>query len=84
MNLPRKLKVATYKGVQLFPELIEILMLMFADDLALISDTVIGLQQLLNLLHSFFKVKDLIVNIIKTKVMVYKNRGMLAKTEHWT
>ena len=64
----------------MFPDLVEILLLMFADDLALISDTVIGLQRLLNLLYSFCQVKDLIVNTIKTKVMVYKN----GKTERWT
>ena len=52
--------------------------------MALISDTVIGLQRLLNLPHNFCKGKDLFVNIIKTKVMVYENGGMLAKTEHRT
>ena len=72
------------RGVQVFPDLLEILLLMFADDLALVSDTVVGLQQLLNLLYSFCQVKDLIVNTIKTKLMVYKNVGILAKTEHWT
>ena len=55
---------------------------MFADDLAL--DTVTGLQRLLNLLYSFCKVKDLIVNIIKTKVTVYKHGGVLVKTEKWS
>ena len=69
------------RGVQLFPELVEILILMFPDDLALISDTVIRLQWLLNLLFSFCKVKDLVVNTIKIKVMVYKHSGVLAKTE---
>ena len=54
---------------------------MFAFDLALISDSIIGLQRLLNLLYSFCKAKDSIVSIIKTKVMVYKNGGTLAKTE---
>ena len=68
----------------MFPDLLEILLLMFADDLALILDTVVGLQRLLNLLYSFYQVKYLIVNTIKTKKMVYKNGGILAKTEHWT
>ena len=40
---------------------------MFADDLALILDIVIGLQRLLNLLLSFCKVKDWIVNTIKQR-----------------
>ena len=72
------------RGVQLFPDLVEILLLLFADDLALISDSVLGLQRLLNLLYSFCKTKDLIVNILKTKVAIYKNGGTLAKTEKWT
>ena len=72
------------RGVQVFPDLLEILLLKFADDLALISDTVVGLQRLLNLLYSFCQVKDLIVNTIKRKVMVYKNGGILAKTKNWT
>ena len=51
-------------GVQLFSELTEIvLFLMFADDLALIVDTVQGLQRLLNLLYDFCTNKGLIINI---------------------
>ena len=57
----REVENSGIRGVQLFPELVEILIIMFADDLALISDTDIGLQRLLNLLFSFCKVKDLIV-----------------------
>ena len=68
----------------MFPDLVEILLLMFADDLTLISTLVIGLQRLLNLLYSFSQVKDLMANAIKTKVMIYKNGGILAKTERWT
>ena len=77
----REVENRDIRGVQLFQELVEILVLMIADDLALISDTVIGLQRLLNLLFSFCKVKDLVVNTIKTKVMVYKHGEVLAKTE---
>ena len=57
---------------------------MFADDLALISDTVRGLQKLLNLLYKFCSDKGLITNIPKTVVMVLKNGGGLARTETWT
>ena len=80
----KKVESNGLRGVQLFPDLVEILLLMFAEDLALISDTVIGLQHLLNLLYSFCKEKELIVITIKTKVMVYKNGGTLAKTERWS
>ena len=72
------------RGVQLFPDLVEILLLMFADDLALKLDAVIGLQRLFNLLYSSCEVKYLIANRIKTNVMVHKNGGIFAKTERWS
>ena len=72
------------RGVQLFPEITEILLLMFADDLALISDTVSGLQKLLNLLYEFCNDKGLIVNIAKTVIVVFKKGGGLARNEFWT
>ena len=37
------------RAVQLFPDLTEIMLLMFADELVLISDTILGLQRLLNM-----------------------------------
>ena len=37
------------RGIQLFPDYVEILILLFADDVALCSDTVIGLQRQINL-----------------------------------
>ena len=39
------------KGIQLMPNLTEICLLMFADDIALIADTVVGLQRQLNILY---------------------------------
>ena len=45
------------RAVQSFPDLVDILLLLFADDVALISDSVIGLQHLLNLLHFFVQSK---------------------------
>ena len=56
-------------GVQLFPELTEIVLLMFADDFV---DTVQGVQCLLNLLYDFCTNKGLIINIIKTMIVVFK------------
>ena len=65
--------------VQLFPELTEILLLMFADDLALIADTVQGLKRLLNLLYDFCTNKGLIINTDKTIIVIFKKSGMLAR-----
>lgn len=66
-------------GVQLFPALAEILLRMFADDFALISDTVIGLQRLLNLYHKFCKARDLLVKTLKTKKMLYSKWESVSK-----
>lgn len=71
-------------GIQLSPNEIEILLLMFADDLALMSDTVLGLQRQLNALGTFCSDFGLTVNTKKTKIMVFKRGGVLARHERWT
>ena len=71
------------QGVQLFPEDIQVLILLFADDIALISDTIVGLQKQLNLLFKYCLDSKLVVNISKTKVMVFRNGGILSKHEKW-
>lgn len=76
-----KVENSDIRGVQLFPDLTEIFLLIFADDLALISDTIVGLQRLLDLLYMFCVERNLVINTLKTKVMVYKNIGTLSKKE---
>ena len=83
-ELATELENSNLRGVQLFPDLAEILLLMFADDLALISDSIIGLQRLLNILHNFCVIRDLVVNTVKTKVVVFKNGGLLNRNEVWS
>ena len=70
-------------GIQLTPELIEILILLFADDVVLVSDSVIGLQCQLNILHDTAKKLDLIVNLQKSNIVVFRNGGHLAEKEKW-
>jgi hypothetical protein len=57
---------------------------MFADDVALVADTISGLQQELNILQEFCENFALTVNLEKTKIMVYKNGGRLSNREKWT
>ena len=54
------------RGIQVFPDITEIFSLMFADDVALMSDTVVGLQRPLNALHTFCTDWQLEVNTQKT------------------
>ena len=72
------------KSIQLHPDLTELFILLFADDVALLSDTDIGLQRQLNLFLDFCKEKKLRVSIPKTKIHVCKNGPTLALNEKWT
>ena len=83
-ELATELENSDLRGVQLFPDLAQILLLIFADDLALISDSIIGLQRLLNILHKFCVVRNLVVSTVKTKVVVFKNGGLLSRNDVWS
>ena len=58
--------------------------LLFADDLVLISQTVNGLQSLLDRLRLYCEMWNLELNREKTKVMVFKKGSKLANAERWT
>ena len=68
-------------GIQLLPGLVEIFLLLFADDIVLISDTPRGLQNQLDVLSSACKDLYLHINTDKTKVMVFRKGGLGANTK---
>ena len=70
-------------GIILSPELIQILIMLFADDVVLLSYTVIGLQQQLNILRDTAKKLGLVVNLQKSNVVVFRNGGHIAAREKW-
>lgn len=70
-------------GIQMLPGLIELFILLFADDVALLSTTVYGLQNQLNLLKVCCDNLQLNVNKDKTKIMVFRKGGHLSKNEKW-
>ena len=70
-------------GIQLLPGLVDIFLLLFADDIVLMSDSPRGLQTQLNLLNSACKTLSLKINTDKTKVMVFRKGGFLGKYEKW-
>ncbi|XP_053385840.1 proprotein convertase subtilisin/kexin type 5-like [Mercenaria mercenaria] len=53
------------------------------DNVALLADTVYGLQRQLNMLSDFCDTFRLKVNEGKTKLVVFKNGGVLARNEKW-
>jgi len=50
---------------------VHVWLLLFADDLALTSESEVGLQQQLNTLQQFYVKRGLTVNVKKTKFMVF-------------
>ena len=56
-KLVDKLIESGIRGLQLFPEIIEILVLLFADDVILLSGTIIGLQRVMIIMYKLKLVK---------------------------
>ncbi len=50
---------------------VHVWLLLFVDDLALMSELEVGLHQQLNVLHRFCVERGLVMNVKKTKVMVF-------------
>lgn len=63
---------------------INIMLLMFADDMVIIGDSPEELQLSLNNLHDYCSKWGLEVNTVKTKIVVFRKRGRLYANENWT
>ena len=61
----------------------DIVCLMFADDIANCSDTVINLQNQLNIINHFCSDTGIEINLSKTEVIVFRNSGPLKRNEKW-
>ena len=70
-------------GYQMVPGAQEIFALLFADDIVLLSLTPIGLQTQINNLKKAAETIGLIVNLQKSKILVYRKGGFLGKQEKW-
>ena len=71
-------------GEQLLPGLIELFILLFADDLALLSCSPHGLQVQVDCVHRLCMELGLRINTNKSKIMVFKKGGFLGRHEHWS
>ena len=74
------LKLSEFKGIHVW-EATEVLLLMYADDIVLVGETIIQLQRKINILEQFCRKYGMKVNLDKTKVMVFRNGGITAKKE---
>ena len=70
-------------GVQMLSDLIELFILLFADDVTLMATTPSGLQNQLNCLRDCCVKMGMEVNEGKTKVMVFRKGEHLGKHEKW-
>ena len=82
-ELAKHVAISGVHGVQLLPTMLELFILLFADDIALISETPRGLQVQLDILKKCCDELKLTVNRTKTKVMVFRKGGFLGKQERW-
>ena len=63
--------------------LVEIFILLFADDIILLSETAVGLQNQLNILYRSSEKLQLKVNFDKSSNIVFRKGGYLAAHEKW-
>ena len=78
MNCPRIVD----SGIQI--DDIKLIMLLFADDMAIFAKTPEELQDHLNNLLSYSNSSGLPVNTNKTQVMVFRKRGGVKLNENWS
>ena len=71
------------KGIDIFADDLGVFLLMYADDIVLLSDSVVDLQKKILCLENYCKKWGLTVNMDKTKVVVFKNGGFVKSTEKW-
>ena len=68
-------------GIQLQPGLVKLFLLLFVDDLALLSSISMWLQNQLNHLNSVCKEHSLSITTEKSEVVVFRKGGFLGKNE---
>ena len=70
-------------GISLSTDILQILIMLFADDVVLLSNTIVGLQQQLNVLRDTAKRLHLVVNFEKSQVVIFRKGGYIAAREKW-
>ena len=70
-------------GVNLSSDFVQLMILLFADDMILLFESVIGLQTQLNNLFSAASRLQLKVNMNKSNIVVFRKGGYLGAKERW-
>ena len=79
-GLERMLKLSEFRGIHIW-EATEVLLLMHADDIVLVGETIIQLQRKINILQKLRRKYGMKVNLGKTKVTVFRNGDKTPKKE---
>ncbi|KAK6182054.1 hypothetical protein SNE40_009820 [Patella caerulea] len=82
-ELALSMKLSDGTGIFIGQNIEDVLMLLFADDLCLVADTIMELQKRITILETYCDAYDMSVNLEKSKIFVFKNGGHLSKTEKW-
>ena len=78
-ELESMLRKSEYRGISM-GNAIEIFLLMYADDIVLLGDTVLELQRKIRVLEEFCGKWGMEVNLTKTKAVVFRNGGVMSKS----
>ena len=70
-------------GVSLSSDFVQLVILLFADDMILLPETVIGLQTQLNSILSAASRLQLKVNMDKSNIVMFRKEGYLGARERW-
>ena len=77
------LKSKTDHNIFVSNDIDHLIALMFADDVSCFSDTVVRLQRFIDLIDTFCKSVGMKLNLSKTKIMVFRNGGIVKQIEKW-
>ena len=72
------------QGIFINNEFPNVCILLYADDISCVSDTVRRLQEQINQLSKFCDKWGMKVNLDKSKIIVFRNGGPLKTAERWT
>ena len=64
-------------------QMLNLFLIMYADEMVLLAETPKGLQKLLDSLSKYIHKWDLTLNKTKTKVVVFRNGGKLRDNKKW-
>ena len=62
---------------------LSLFLLMYADAMVIFSESIVGLQQMLDSLYTYTRKWSLCVNTDKTKILIIRNRGEIKSDEKW-